>query len=869
MRTVRAHFIALVVAILVPTLLLAGLFLWWDSERDREALERDLTVHARSLSLSVEREMRIAMAALEALRHSDVLAQGDMERFADVARRLHADHPHWLGVALIDRSGRQLFNLAAEPGRVLPDAGHFDVVRQALAGRPAVSELLAGRIVAAPIVAIAVPVVVGGEVKYALSMSMPVAAIQGILTAHPLPEGWITGIVDQKGIIVARSRDPARGVGTPAAPFWMQSGGIEGLVQGTGRLGVPILGAYARSELSGWRALVSVPLALLDAERNERLAAVALVGGLLLLAGGEGAMALGRRVVQPIIQLARNAPLYLQGAPPQNAREDARVKALEETRELARSLADAGRKQREIEAARADTEAQFRMLVQGVTDYALNRLDAKGHVTSWNPGAERIKGYRADEIIGRHFSLFYTAEDRAKGVPELALREAATEGHYESQSWRVRKDGTEFFAHTVIDPIFDEEGELIGFAKITRDITEQREAQARLDDAREQLFQAQKMEAVGHLTGGVAHDFNNLLTVVLGNLDIARRAVNQLSGEMHERALRALDNAQQGGRRAATLVSQLLAFSRRQPLAPTVIDVNRFLRHLSEFLHAPLGETISLEVVGAGGAWAIEVDQNQLETALLNLAINARDAMPQGGKLTIEANNVFLDEEYSAHHGEDVKPGQYVALSVTDTGSGMPREVIERAFEPFFTTKQAGQGTGLGLSQVYGFVKQSGGHIKIYSEAGQGTTVRLYLPRATGVAADSRVEQPEGLRGGSERILLVEDDDDVRAFLTDSMRELGYDVLGAADAEEALRILQTPERIDLLLTDVVLPGQNGRQLAERAAELRPELKVMFMTGYSRNAIVHQGRLDPGVNLIQKPVVQSELAARLRRVLESR
>ena len=865
MRTVRAHFIALVAAILVPALLLAGLFLWWDTERDREALELDLRVQARSLSLAVEREMRIAIAALEAVRHSDVLAQGDIEHFADVARRLHADHPHWHGMVLIDRGGRQLFNLAAEPGRPLPDAGHFDVVRQALAGRPAVSELMAGRIVPAPIVAIAVPVLVGGEVKYALGMSMPAAAIQGILTAHPVPEGWITGIVDQKGIIVARSRDQANGVGTPTAPFWMQSGSAEGIVRGTGRLGVPILGAYARSELSGWRALVAVPLPLLDAERNQRIWAVVLIGGLLLLAGGAGAMALGRRVVQPIIQLARNAPLYLQGVPPQ----DARVQALEETHELARSLAEAGRRQREVEAARADSEAQFRMLVQGVTDYALYRLDPGGHVTSWNPGAERIKGYRAGEIIGKHFSVFYTAEERARGLPELTLREAATEGRYESQSRRVRKDGTEFFAHAVIDPIFDEEGELIGFAKITRDITEQREAQAKLDDAREQLFQAQKMEAVGHLTGGVAHDFNNLLTVVLGNLDIARRAIGTLSGEMRDRAMRALDNAQQGGRRAATLVSQLLAFSRRQPLAPTVIDVNRFLRHLSEFLHAPLGETISLEVVGAGGVWTVEVDQNQLETALLNLAINARDAMPQGGKLTIEANNVFLDEDYSARHGGDAKPGQYVALSVTDTGSGMPKEVIERAFEPFFTTKQAGQGTGLGLSQVYGFVKQSGGHVKIYSEAGEGTTVRLYLPRATGVAADSRAERPDSLRGGAERILLVEDDADVRAFLTDSMRELGYGVLEAADAEQALRILETPERIDLLLTDVVLPGQNGRQLAERAAELRPELKVMFMTGYSRNAIVHQGRLDPGVNLIQKPVVQSELAARLRRVLESR
>lgn len=513
------------------------------------------------------------------------------------------------------------------------------------------------------------------------------------------------------------------------------------------------------------------------------------------------------------------------------------------------------------------SEERLRLMLQSVTDYAIFMLDADGRIASWNAGAERIKGYQADEIVGSSLSIFYTEEDIQTGLPARALETAAREGKFEIEGWRIRKDGSRFWASVVIDPVRDESGHLIGFVKVTRDITERKETQEALNKAQEALFQAQKMDAVGQLTGGVAHDFNNLLTIILGNLDLAQRNLKTMHEGAESRIARALENAIGGARRATTLTGHLLAFSRRQPLEPRVLDVNRFLSHLANFLKTSVGEQVQLEAVGAGGLWQVEADPVQLETSLLNLAVNARDAMmPKGGKLTVEASNVFLDEDYCRVHKE-VKAGQYVQIAVTDTGAGMPREVIDRAFEPFFTTKEAGQGTGLGLSQVFGFVKQSGGHLKIYSEPGQGTTVKIYLPRAYGKTENVEEELRSSPAQGSETILLVEDDPDVRTFVSEVLRELKYKVLEASDAVTAMHYVNHGDDFDLLLTDVILPGENGRQLAQKVQTARPEVKVLFMTGYSRNAIVHQGRLDPGVALIQKPLTQQALAEKIRSVLD--
>jgi two-component system NtrC family sensor kinase len=386
--------------------------------------------------------------------------------------------------------------------------------------------------------------------------------------------------------------------------------------------------------------------------------------------------------------------------------------------------------------------------------------------------------------------------------------------------------------------------------------------------AEDSLRQSQKLEAIGHLTGGVAHDFNNLLTIIIGNLEVAQRQLESWADGAQIKLARRIDNAMHGAQRAATLTKRLLAFSRQQPLSPTTLDVNRLLNGLSDFLRRALGEEISMEIVGGAGLWPVEADAAELESVILNLAVNARDAMPDGGKLTIEASNCYLDEAYCQRHTE-IQPGQYVQIAVTDIGSGMTKDVMDRAFEPFFTTKPPGHGTGLGLSQVYGFVKQSGGHVKIYSEVGDGTTIKIYLRRFVGHSiAQEEIRSEKDLGRSGECILVVEDDADVRAYVTETLGSLGYDVLEAGGGEHALRLMDEYKSIGLLLTDVVMPGMNGRKLAEQARQRKPELKVLFMTGYSRNAIVHQGRLDPGVDLIQKPLTSEHLAATVRRVLDA-
>jgi signal transduction histidine kinase/CheY-like chemotaxis protein len=379
-----------------------------------------------------------------------------------------------------------------------------------------------------------------------------------------------------------------------------------------------------------------------------------------------------------------------------------------------------------------------------------------------------------------------------------------------------------------------------------------------------QLRQVQKMDAIGHLTGGLAHDFNNMLAIIMGNLDLGRRRLAK--GETGIDKF--LNNSLEGARRAATLTQRLLAFARRAPLAPQPVDANKLVAGMSDLLHRSLGEMVQVETVLAAGLWRTNADPNQLESAIVNLAVNARDAMPEGGKLTIETGNAYLDESYTAQHG-GVTAGQYVLVAVTDTGTGMSVEVQEKAFDPFFTTKASGIGTGLGLSQVYGFVKQSGGHVKIYSEAGQGTTIKIYLPRYFGldVAAGDTTERSALPAGDGATVLVVEDEAGVRRYSADALRELGYRVLEAESPGAALNLIDTETDIKLLFTDVVMPDMNGRKLSEAAIAKRPGLKVLFTTGYTRNAIVHNGMLDPDVNLLSKPFTLDQLARKIADVLK--
>jgi PAS domain S-box-containing protein len=504
------------------------------------------------------------------------------------------------------------------------------------------------------------------------------------------------------------------------------------------------------------------------------------------------------------------------------------------------------------------SEERFRMLVQSVTDYAIYLLDPEGRVSSWNAGAERFKGYLADEIMGEHFSRFYTDEDKQAGIPRIALETARSEGRFEAEGWRVRKDGTRFWASVIIDAIHNDEGELIGFAKVTRDLTEKREIE-------EQLRQSQKMEAVGQLTGGIAHDFNNLLTGISGSLEMMQMRLTQGRAAEIDRYVLA---AQGAVKRAASLTHRLLAFSRRQTLDPRPTNINRLLNGLEDLIQRTVGPSVRVEVVGVSGLWTTLVDANQLENAILNLSINARDAMPDGGALTIETANKWLDERAARQH--DLPVGQYVSVCVTDTGIGMTPDVVAKAFDPFFTTKPLGQGTGLGLSMIYGFARQSGGHVRIYSEVGQGTTMCIYLPRHAGDALSDDEDRPPASSepaGEGEVVLLVDDDPTIRMLAREVLTDAGYAVIEAPDGPSGLRILESNAKIDLLITDVGLPGGlNGRQVADAARTSRPDLKVLFITGYAENAVVGGGRLEKGMFLLSKPFEMELLAARIQEIL---
>lgn len=478
------------------------------------------------------------------------------------------------------------------------------------------------------------------------------------------------------------------------------------------------------------------------------------------------------------------------------------------------------------EEALAQSERQFRTLVAGVVDYALIMLDPNGVITNWNAGAEQIKGYAADEIIGQHISVFYTAPDRAAGVPMNALQTAMDRGRYEADAWRVRKDGSLFWANVVLDAVRDETGELVGFAKITRDITERRNAQLELHRAHERLAQAQKMEAMGQLTGGVAHDFNNLLMVVSGQAQLLRRRIGD-----DPRGRKALDAIDMSTRRGQDLTRQLLAFARRQRLNPVALSLHERAATFGELMKASVGGAVQLKIDIPVAVWPVEADAGELELALLNLAVNARDAMPAGGALFLSARNVTLK---SGEVDPDIA-GEFVALTLRDTGVGIPPDILPRVFEPFFTTKDVNRGTGLGLSQVYGFVEQSGGRATVSSQLGGGTSFTLYLPR-TGKAVEARCVRAEAEAPRGARVLVVEDNPDVAEVAAGLLEQLGSRPRVVGSAEAALRALRSGEQPDVLFSDIVMAGEmDGLTLARRVRAEWPDLPILLTTGYSQNA----------------------------------
>jgi PAS domain S-box-containing protein len=500
---------------------------------------------------------------------------------------------------------------------------------------------------------------------------------------------------------------------------------------------------------------------------------------------------------------------------------------------------------RAAQEALRESERQLRLLVEGVTDYALFMLDPNGIVTSWNTGAQRIKGYTADEAIGQHFSRFYTEQDRAAGKPAHALQTAATEGRFEAEGWRVRRDGSMFWANVVIDPIRDGDGRIVGFAKITRDITERRKAETALQEAQAQRAQAQKMDALGQLTGGVAHDFNNLLMIVGGNIHMLKRRI----GADDPRAARAIEAIELATRRGEALTRQLLTFSRRQTVEPTVLRIGERIEGFRTMLTSLIGSVRLIDGVDPH-TWPVRLDANELELALVNLLINARDAMPNGGSVVITSENCVL--------GPSDTPagiaGEFVALRVIDAGGGIAPDVLPRVFDPFFSTKGVNKGTGLGLSQVHGFAHQSGGTVTIASELGKGTTVTLYFPRSMQSEA-SAAEQPAAASAGGGTVLVVEDNPEVAEVTIAMLREIGYEVCAARDADAALEMMEG-RKLDLVLSDIVMPGAiDGAGLAQEIRRRHPELAVLLVTGYAEAV----NKLGGDFAVLRKPFDLAELS----------
>ncbi|MBY5854512.1 PAS domain S-box protein [Rhizobium leguminosarum] len=509
---------------------------------------------------------------------------------------------------------------------------------------------------------------------------------------------------------------------------------------------------------------------------------------------------------------------------------------------------------RAAEQAIRQSEEQFRRLVQGVSDYAIYMLDPDGNVSSWNFGAERIKGYRPQEIIGRHFSTFYTPEDREAGVPQTALRLARAEGRFEREGWRVRKDGSRFWASVVIDVIRDDEGDVLGFAKITRDITEKMETQRALEQAREELFQSQKMEAIGQLTGGIAHDFNNLLMAVLGSLEILKK---RMPRDLSLTSL--VDNAMQGAQRGAALTQRMLAFSRRQELHMEPIDVSGLVRGMMDMLSRSLGPLTVIETSYPVRLPTILTDPNQLEMAILNLVVNARDAMPSGGRIVLRA----CEESLPSGKGP-LSPGRYVRIAVIDEGDGMDAKTLEQAITPFFTTKGVGKGTGLGLSMVQGLASQSGGRLVMKSSLGEGTTAELWFPVATvEQGTEAAADRPQQEENASRRLRIVAVDDDGLVLMNTTLmlEDLGHTVFEAMGGLEALDILRK-QQVDLVICDHAMPRMTGAQLAEAIRSEWPDMPIILATGYAE---IPEGAGIVDLPRLGKPFSQAQLAEAISRI----
>lgn len=888
----------LIVLLLGPALLFTGALLLRFTAAERERYELEALTTARQLATLIDRDLGGLVTTLATLGTSGRLQSGDYAGFHDQAARV----ANLTGADIVLRApdGREIVNTAL-PFGAEGAAPRLSVDAEAIrSGRAIISGVLPGGPGGKPHFAVVMPVTVGGELRYLLDIHAPTDRIAGLLR-EAVTGDWVIGIGDADGVYVTRLPGHEAFSGKPGVPeFLALAVGPEGSFRSRNPFGDEILAGYARTALGGWLVAASVPVDFIEAPLRREIL------GFL----GFGMLALGIAVLL-VFRLWRVAARPLREVTRSGAATSAALRALDlhspvrEIDELTAALLRQAEARDGVEAELRGQQARLRAILDtvpvGVVIAAPTGAIIEGNrrlAELLGPGRQLAGSfyswplYHADgTLVPEHELPMYRV---LRGEVELAEIECLAEASDGGRVWirktaapiRDQANGSRGGAVTggvasIVNIDREKRAEEILERQVVARTRALEEANRSLlaemtsrQEAEQQLRQLQKMEAIGHLSGGIAHDFNNMLAVVMSGLNLIERRIAKGDYDV----AKYLELAREGVNRAATLTKRLLAFSRQQALAPVPTEINKLVAGMSDLLRRTLGPSVHLETVLGGGLWLVNIDINQLENAILNLAINARDAMLErngagedaaDGRLTIETANYLLDETYSRQHG-DVPPGQYVMIAVSDTGGGMTPEVLAKAFDPFFTTKGPGKGTGLGLSMVYGFVKQSGGHVKIYSEPGQGTTIKIYLPRHYGAAeaAGAATEEPAApYAGEGQLILVVEDEDTMRRLTSDLLRELGYSVLAASSAANALAALEAHPEIALLFTDIVMPEMNGRRLADEAMARRPGLPVIFTTGFTRNAVVHNGVLDPGVNFLPKPFTLQQLGEKIREVLD--
>ncbi|MGI4950197.1 MAG: ATP-binding protein [Janthinobacterium lividum] len=897
--------IGVVFALILPGVVFAGVLITRINWLERSRSEDAASSAALRAADALDRELANLSAALLALStspsiSSPALDTDDIAAFDAQARTIATTIGQTL--VLSDPEGNQLVNTRLPRGANLPRMAALDAVRAAVETRgPVASNLFIGNTSRIYSVVVVRPVLKAGKVVYVLAINLQPLYISNLLISQGLPPGWIAHVTDGEGRIIARTAEPETFIGQSAAADLIAGPKMERELRiSRNPAGQPMLMAMQQVRLADWRVAIGVSMHTIEAPLRATTRWLLVTGAFAVLIAALMAWQLARSVAGPLHRLARAGSALAAGLPVLGVRS-----RVAEVDSVSRALVQATQDLRDRAAALSAERAQLAAVIETVP-VGLVIAEANGQVVAGNSRLDSIlrhglKRSGSDSDYGEWIA-HHADGSRVKAADYPMSRVLHGAGAAELQCLYQRGDRTEFWVHIVAAPILKADGSIAGGVAAVLDIDEvmrARQAEARFSEqlelqvaertavaeaanqrlrdemaarakAEEQLHQAQKMEAVGQLTGGIAHDFNNLLTIVIGSLDLLRRRAQD------DRTRRLLDNALEGSTRAATLTARLLAFSRRQPLLPQAVDLNKLVTGMSDLLHRTLGEAVQLETVLAGGVWQTHADPNQLENALLNLAVNGRDAIaaaaaqePGGsqGRLVIATSNAVLDADFAPHDNE-FRPGDYVRVSVTDTGTGMPPEIAARVFEPFYTTKPLGQGTGLGLSQVHGFVKQSGGHVSLDTRLGEGTTVAIHLPRLL-VEAKPPEPEPE-IEAEPEQaaltVLVVEDDAGVRRYSVEALRDLGHTVLEAGVGLEALRLLDAHPEIDVLLTDVVLPMMDGPALALEARRRRPGLPVLFASGYTGNEAMNEGLLPAGAPLLQKPYTVHALSAKLRSVL---